>query len=110
LNKFCSFSFTVLLCSQLLGCASQNSKDVADDVLSGIDSLALKASKCINSKSQKGLDCIEFADAYKNGGFDNIKAFKDNLPEIYKKDLDAGLNATEKLNIIISAVVFLSRT
>ncbi|ALM90839.1 hypothetical protein AOR13_1805 [Alteromonas stellipolaris LMG 21856] len=56
------------------------------------------------------MDCIEFADAYKNGGFDNIKAFKDNLPEIYKKDLDAGLNATEKLNIIISAVVFLSRT
>ncbi|MEQ3640877.1 MAG: hypothetical protein ABNH03_14125 [Alteromonas sp.] len=94
----------------LSACVSQPEKPTDAMVLSNINALAIQAQLCLDSEYRRSDNCLLFARQYKNGGFENMELFEDRLAAILKKDLDAGLKATEQIIIIGNAVVFLAQT
>ena len=110
LINMCRIKFILVLGLFCYGCASSHIKTNWEATLTDIELLAFKAARCLDSKSQKSIFCNDFAFSYKNGGFESMEDFTDNLSKIYKEDFDAGAKATEQILKIIEAFAFLTQT
>lgn len=107
MKKRFKISLAVFLIAALTACAHKTKNAVEWDILRhDIEALATVATRCLEQQTTKSDACIDFVRRYRSGGADDIKVFSENVTELLKQDLEAGLVSTQHFIEITNAFLF----